>query len=175
MSHRHVILVGLPGAGKSTVGPLVASELGRPFVDIDALIEEREKIRVADIFADRGEAEFRRLERAAMEEVVGWPVGHVIAAGGGWAAQPGAFEAVAGEALTVYLETSPGCAAERVGGGGERPILGDAGALGERMRELYLERQRYYAQCDRQVGTDHLTPAGVAASVAEVARAADVV
>src|SRR5215207_8822569 len=64
----HLILVGLPGVGKSTVGAAVAERLGRPFLDFDAEIERREGKSVADIFAERGEAAFRDLERALTEE-----------------------------------------------------------------------------------------------------------
>ena len=101
---RHLILVGLPGAGKSTVGQLVACNLRVPLQDIDTTIEEKLGVSIADIFATRGETEFRRLEQSeTTSALAGEPA--VIVPGGGWAAQPGNLESLAGRAATVYLAT----------------------------------------------------------------------
>jgi len=83
---RHVVLIGLPGSGKSTVGRLVAERLGAAFVDIDAIIERREGRPIALIFAEKGEAAFREMERKEMETTLAAEPA-VIAPGGGWAAQ----------------------------------------------------------------------------------------
>jgi shikimate kinase len=182
VSGRHVILVGLPGSGKSTVGPLVGDGLGAPFVDVDAIIEERIGLPIPRIFSERGEAAFRECERGIVAELVAEEGGRIIAPGGGWAAQPGALESVAGRALTVYLETAPATAALRAQNGAVRPLLGlGRGGEGEgegeggeaaddRMRELYAERCGRYAACEAAVVTDDRTPGEVAGAVVEVAR-----
>jgi shikimate kinase len=83
----HLILVGLPGSGKTTIGAMLAERLGRTFLDFDAEIERREGMPVASIFAQRGEQAFRVLERKLTEELR--DVGNmVVAPGGGWAADP---------------------------------------------------------------------------------------
>src|SRR5439155_23731928 len=64
---RHIVLIGLPGSGKTTVGRLVAERLGTGFVDVDAIIERREGRPITMIFAEKGEAAFREMERKGME------------------------------------------------------------------------------------------------------------
>lgn len=171
MKGEHVILVGLPGAGKTTVGRLVAERLGVGFADVDALIEERVGLPIPRIFSDRGEESFREYERDIVAELVASDRPQVIAPGGGWAAQPQSLDSVAGRALTVYLETSPATAAVRARNGVLRPLLGaDDGATEGRITELYRARQRYYSGCDVSVSTDGRTPAEVAQEVVKLAR-----
>ena len=171
MSLGHVILVGLPGAGKTAVGPLVAAELGVEFVDVDTLIEERIGTPVATIFKDEGEEAFRAHERAFVADLVSGEVPMVIAPGGGWAVQDKALDSVAGRALTVYLEVTPATAAVRARNGAVRPLLGPDPAEWEwRIRELFLERRRYYSACDQTVATEGLSARAVARQVAELAR-----
>jgi shikimate kinase len=168
---KHLILVGLPGAGKTTVGPLVAQELGVPFVDIDPLIEERFGAPVTEVFSTRGEAAFRRLEGVLVTDALQAGAPQVIAPGGGWAAQPGNLEAVAEDAVTVYLVTAPETASARTASSRHRPLLDEPGGDRQgRMRELHQERERFYSRCDGAVETDGRTPAEVAAAVAQLAR-----
>src|SRR6266536_1442498 len=87
---RHIVLIGLPGAGKSTVGRLVAERLHAGFVDIDNLLIRKEGKPIAMIFAEKGEQAFREMERKEVEAALGNEPA-VIAPGGGWAAQPGAL------------------------------------------------------------------------------------
>lgn len=171
MKGGHVILVGLPGAGKTTVGRLVAERLGVRFADVDALIEERVGLPIPRIFSDRGEESFREYERDIVAELVASDRPRVIAPGGGWAAQPQSLDSVAGRALTVYLETTPATAAVRARNGVLRPLLGaDEGAYEGRITELHRTRQRYYSRCDLSVSTDGRTPVEVAQEVVELAR-----
>ncbi len=146
---RHVILAGLSGAGKSTVGTLVASELGGAFQDLDQVIEQEQGLTVSEIFEQFGEGRFRELEHAAMLEVLaGAP--QVIAAGGGWAAVPGRIESVRDRAFTVYLEAAPEIAARRLGDAEGRPML-EGGNLGERLRELLTAREPFYRLAEGRV------------------------
>ncbi len=169
---RHLILVGLPGAGKSTVGNLVAANLKVPFQDIDITIEEKLGISIADIFATRGEAEFRRLEQSeTANALAGEPA--VIVPGGGWAAQPGNLESVAGRAATVYLETSVETAVSRLSAGETRPLLiGSDPAV--QLRDLFATRKPCYEKCDHHISTDGKNAEQVAIEVTELALESEV-
>lgn len=162
--NRHVVLVGLPGAGKSTVGSLLAGRMGRRFVDLDDRIVERVGASVPDIFRVQGEEAFRVLERDTMAEALaGPPV--VVAPGGGWAAQHLALESVRGRAVVVYLQLPPDVAAIRVAGGEGRPLLTGHDPAA-RVRELYERRRPWYERADVTVDAAEGTPDQVAARVA---------
>lgn len=165
---RHVVLIGLPGAGKSTIGRLVADTLKAPFLDIDATIMRKEGRPIEILFAERGEAAFRQIEAQEMDLALAGEAS-IIAPGGGWAAQPGAIATARDRALLVYLKTRPGTATTRAVPAGNRPaLMGEDPEL--RMRELLREREPFYMQADAQVETDGRRPAEVAADVVRLAR-----
>ena len=103
---RHLVLVGLPGAGKSTVGELVARELNTSLVDVDSTIERATSSTISEIFQREGEARFRARERKTVDGALGGKP-CVVVPGGGWAAHPGNLERAQGRALLVYLSVSP--------------------------------------------------------------------
>jgi shikimate kinase len=164
---RHVVLVGLPGSGKSTVGALVAAALGCPLEDLDEAIVVAGGRPIATIFAELGEAAFRDFERQAMTRALARAPG-VIVPGGGWAAQPGNLETAAGRALVVHLACSPRTAASRSAGGTERPLL--AGDRLGAMQQLARERAAFYARAEHAVTTDGRDPQQVARAVLRLAR-----
>jgi shikimate kinase / 3-dehydroquinate synthase len=140
---RQLVLVGFMGAGKSTLGPLLAERLGRPFVSVDEVVEERAGDSVAEIFERRGEAEFRRREEEAAADVLARrPLG-VVEVGGGALGSERTRAALAEHAFTVHLETSRDEAWERVAGSG-RPLASDP----EAFQALFEERSPLYASAD---------------------------
>lgn len=166
---RHVVLVGLPGAGKSTAGRLAAERLGAPFLDPDSLIVRRMQMPVARIFAEFGEARFRELEREAMEEALAGPPA-VLVPGGGWAAQPGSLDAARGRALVIYLEVKPATAAARLPPDHDRPLLLTEKPE-ERMAELLRNREAFYRQAHHTLPNDRGLPADTAGEIVRLARA----
>ena len=109
---RHLLLVGLSGAGKTTVGRLVAAALGAPFVDLDEEVARRAGRTIAEVFGEEGESVFRALESAcARDALAGAPA--VVAAGGGYFDDPANRLAANVGALTVYLDVEPAAAAAR--------------------------------------------------------------
>ncbi len=162
---RHLILVGLPGSGKTTVGRRAVELLPTVFTDIDEMVEAETGRSISRIFAESGEAEFRRLERAAMDRALEQPP-HLIAAGAGWIAQPGNLDAARERnAGIVYLRVSPAVAAARLGEDATRPLLagGDPTA---RLQALLAERESWYRQALAEVDAEQTVEA-VATQVAE--------
>jgi len=165
---RHVLLVGLPGAGKSTVGRLVADGLPAPLIDIDGLLVRERGMPVSQIFGMVGEARFREMERAAVTAAWAGSPG-VIVPGGGWAAQPGQLETAMPSCLAVYLRCLPATAAKRSQQGEIRPLLGGAD-LGQQVRALLDEREPYYLLAPYQVYAERAQPETVAAEILRLAR-----
>jgi shikimate kinase len=140
---ERVVIVGFMGAGKSTVGPLVAARLQWTFLDLDGRIEERTGRAIADIFAADGEPAFRAIEREAALEAAGLER-VVIAAGGGAFAQPATRAALQAGAVTVWLRCDFESLARRVPADGRRPLAANR----EIMRSLLADRESSYLLAD---------------------------
>ena len=166
---RHILLVGLPAAGKSTVGAGAADLLRAECVDIDAQITRRLGMPVAMIIGSLGEPRFRELEREAVAAALAEPAA-VIVPGGGWAAQPGALEAAQPRAFIIYVSVPVVDAAERAGSGEDRPLLKGHSRV-QRMRALLEERESFYKRADAEVRNPNGSQDSAAAEVARLARA----
>jgi shikimate kinase len=164
---RHVVLVGLMGAGKSTVGALVAARMARPFVDTDELVEIAGGKTVAEIFTDAGEAAFRELERVAVADACASPEPLVIACGGGAVLDPANRSAIGGAGVVVWLRASAGRLAERVADAGIRPLLAGGQPVDTLERLQLLRAESYQAVADVIVDTDTLDADAVAERVLE--------
>ena len=157
------VFVGAPGAGKSTVGKAVAGLVGVPFVDSDAIIEERAGKPIPEIFFDDGEDAFRALERATISDALSGFNG-ILALGGGAILNDGT-RALLAEHTVVYLSVELSDAVKRVGLGAGRPLL----AINPRATLKYLldQRRPLYAEvATHTVATDGRDPEEIAAEVA---------
>ena len=159
-----IVLVGFMGAGKTTVGPLVARALGWSFLDLDAELARRLGATIADVFRTRGEAAFRLEERRLAEETASLER-HVLAAGGGAFAQEATRDALRRGAFTVWLHCGLPAVLARVPADGSRPLAADR----ETIAKLFAQRESSYRQADCRVDAEQ-TPAAVAQDVVEAYR-----
>jgi shikimate kinase len=152
------------GAGKSTVGALLADAWGVPVRDTDADIEALEGRSISDIFVDSGEAHFRDLERKAVAEALATHDG-VLSLGGGAVLDPGTRDLLAGHPV-VFLKVGLAEAVKRVGLGSSRPLL--LGNVRSRIKALLDERTPVYESvATLTVDTDGRTPEDVVATIRE--------
>ncbi|HEV8508821.1 MAG TPA: shikimate kinase [Gemmatimonadales bacterium] len=165
---RHVVLIGLPGAGKTTVGRMVAERLKAGFVDIDTILIRKEGKPIALIFAEKGEPVFREMERKEVAAALANQPA-VIVPGGGWAAQPGALDAAKPHGYFVYLKARAEVAAGRAVPSGTRPALMGQDPV-EQMRELFKARDPFYAKADATVQTEAKSAEKVADEVVRLAQ-----
>ena len=161
---EHLLLVGMMGSGKSTVGRLVATRLGRPHVDVDREVEQVAGESVRGIFSRRGEAWFRAEESRALGRVLARPVPGVVSVGGGAVLDPFNRAALRHGGTVVWLRARPETLALRVGNAADRPLLaaatgGPAAALGR----IDAERRPLYEEVATEViDVDDLTAKAVA-------------
>ena len=168
---RHVVLVGMMGAGKTTTGERLGARLGIPYVDTDDLILERTGRTVRDIFREDGEAAFRVLETQVLLDALASPEPEVLAAAGGVVLAETNRQALRdSDALVVWLRADPALLVERVRGQEHRPLLDTdpAGTLAKMARD----RAGLYAEvADVSVDVDRLTPDEVVERVLAAAEA----
>jgi 3-dehydroquinate synthetase/shikimate kinase len=161
---RHIALAGFMGAGKTTLGSDLALALGRSFIDVDAEIEREAGTAIAEIFAARGESEFRLLEERRIREALATCEPAVIALGGGALGAQATRKALRERAFTILVDVDVDKAWRRVSGSGSRPLARDE----EGFRKLYAERLPVYRDCADAVCTS-LESAILAAGGVEVA------
>ena len=164
---KGVVLIGPPTAGKSSVGALLAAELGVPFADTDALVARTAGKPVGEIFVDDGELVFRELERGAVASGLDAvrPAGGVLALGSGAVLDPDVRRMLAGQ-VVVYLEAEFATVAKRTGM--DRPRVVIPGNPRGQLRAMLDERRPVYAElASLTVPTDDLAPEEVAADLAK--------
>jgi XRE family aerobic/anaerobic benzoate catabolism transcriptional regulator len=159
-----VALIGLRGAGKSTLGRTLADDLGVPFLELDRVVERIAGGSVAEIYSLYGAEAFRRYELRALQETVAGHARAVIAAGGGIVHESATYDLLRGRCLTVWLRAAPDEHMQRVIAQGDlRPMAGHAEALGD-LKRILASREAAYAKADLTVDTSGLdVPAAYAA------------
>lgn len=155
-------LIGMMGAGKSTIAPLVAARLGREWVDTDRLVEERSGRDVVDLFGE-GEGVFRRVEADVVRSVLEQPI--VVACGGGVVLDDDLTTSMRAGGFVVWLDAPPEVLLARTGADAERPLLssGPESAL----RRIFDERRSRYEAAAHAVVPATQTPSEMADKVIE--------
>ena len=170
MTHS-VALIGASGAGKTTIGRLLAERFGVPFIDIDADIERRTGLEIRQIFAYHGEQHFRALERDTTIDALACP--GIVSLGGGAPMTRGVADALRAHRNVIWLQVSPQVAADRIGHDPLRPLLGQ-GDVAAKIAEMLAVRGPVYASvASLVIDTNQHTREEVVESVAAHVRRGD--
>lgn len=146
LSGRHLVLIGLPGAGKTSIGRLLSEATGYPFLDIDEEVERSIGKSIPEIFENDGEQVFRQYEADTSYYIVKHHPSSVISAGGGWATNKNAVAHLRSVCRIIYLRVDPVEAYRRVRGSDvTRPLLAQSNGV-ERMKQLYNARRAQYEE-----------------------------
>lgn len=163
---ERLVLIGFMGAGKSTVGRLLAASLDWTFVDLDEEIARREGRPVYEIIRSSGLRHFRRIESESGKAAIRM-VRAVIAVGGGWPAQPGHMDLLDRSTVSVWLRVSPQTALARVAGSDvPRPLL-EAPDPAAVAKELMSRRRSHYRRGHIRIDTDDRTPDEIVRAILE--------
>ena len=168
--HRtRIALIGLRGAGKSTLGPLLARKFGVPFLELDQEVEKEAGLGLGEIMELHGQSGFRRLERAVLDRLIAAHPKAVIAAGGGIVAEAATFARLLETCLTVWVKASPENHMQRVIDQGDlRPMRDNRRSMAD-LRAILASRVALYAHADIQLETTGRdVPATLAALVSAI-------
>jgi XRE family aerobic/anaerobic benzoate catabolism transcriptional regulator len=162
-----IALIGLRGAGKSTLGSRLARHLGVPFIELDAEIERDFGVSLGEIFALYGQPAYRRCERRVLDEIIGRERRFVLAAGGSIVAEPTTYRELLSHCFTVWLRAAPAQHMSRVQLQGDlRPMADNNEAMAD-LRRILAAREPLYARADATVDTSgHTVEASFRALVA---------
>ena len=166
-----IALVGMRGAGKSTLGALLAERMGAPLIELDRRIEQESGVKLSAIFDLYGPAGFHRLEREALERVLGTQERFVLATGGSIVNEPETFARLRSACFTVWLRAKPEEHMQRViAQGDKRPMAGSQWAMAD-LRKILTGREPLYEQADATVNTSGKSPRQAAAELAAIVKA----
>ena len=167
---RPIVLIGMMGAGKTSVGRALAALLSLPYYDADAEIESAARCSVAQIFADYGETEFRRMERQVIARLLGSGI-CILSVGGGAFIDPETRARVKEQALSIWMKVDRELLLTRVLRHGDRPLL-KGGDPKERLEKILNEREPIYAEADLTILCDDRPVAHNAQQIAEAVKEA---
>jgi shikimate kinase len=156
---RAIALVGMPGAGKTSIGRTLAAHLRRDFADSDQEVERTAGATVPELFRRDGEAAFRALEHHALARLLPRP-GLVLATGGGSVLDPRNRALLRRHAFTIWLDAAPAKLARRIGETASRPLL-EGGEVEERLTRLLEDRRPLYSEAHLRIDVQHATEAQV--------------
>ena len=163
---RNIVLVGFMGTGKTAVTKEIAKRLNMKYISTDDLIEKKEKRAIGDIFSQRGESYFRKVEKEIVKSA-SMTEGAVIDAGGGAVIDPENVKNLKEKGIVICLWAEPEIILERTKRHGHRPLLNVKGPLGK-ITELLEKRKPFYERADHHIRTTNLSVDEVADEVQRI-------
>ena len=168
---KRLALVGLRGAGKSTLGNALAAELALPFIELDREIEREAGISLSEIFLLYGQAGYRRIERRCLERLIGGQAEMVMTVGGGIVSEPDTYNLLLQHCFTVWVKASPDEHMARVAAQGDlRPMQGHSEAMGD-LKRILESREPLYRKADVTLDTAGENPEQSLAKLRQAATA----
>jgi XRE family aerobic/anaerobic benzoate catabolism transcriptional regulator len=171
VSRPVVALLGIRGAGKTTIGMALARRTDVPFVELDGKIEERSGLSLAEIFALHGESYYRRLEQSTLESILAENAPKILATGGGIVTSPRAYGLLLKQARTIWLKASPEDHWNRVVGQGDRRPMGRNPEARAELERLIAAREPLYEKAAHTLVTSGLTVEEAVARLASLLQA----
>lgn len=166
--HQRVALVGLRGAGKSTVGKLLAKKLGLPFFELDRMIEQANGISLSMIFDLYGQSGFRRFERRCLDDLLNTQSRFVVATGGSLVSEPDTYERLLANCYTIWLQATPSEHMSRVIAQGDlRPMAQNPEAMAD-LERILRERDELYRKADASIDTSEKSVEEVVAEASQL-------
>ena len=156
-SSKNIVLIGMAGVGKTTVGRVLSKKIQRKFLDVDQEFEDQTKIRINDFFAIYGEKEFRKIERRIINDVLTKNKKLVVSAGGGIFSNDEIRDLIIKKSITFFLDSSIETLAERLKKNfSNRPLL-NKGNLRDNIEKLYQKRIKDYMMANHIILVDDLS------------------
>lgn len=159
---RKIVLVGMPGSGKSTLGKELATSLHVPFYDLDDLIEEKEGKKIAALFPEKGEGYFRKLETVVLSEMLGRDEAFVLATGGGAPCYNDNMELINSLGVSVFLDVPLNHILERLTQTQVelRPLFSgmDTSEIVLKLKNMYVERCAFYEKAKIKLRGEDISP-----------------
>lgn len=163
--YKNIVLIGMMGSWKTTVGKILAEKMGRKFVDIDHLVEKEAKTSVSDIFDNFGEEKFRDLETKVLKTALQGK-GMVISTGGGTVISSKNRNLMKQYGYVIFLRAKPESLSNRIKNTAKRPILDKSEDKLQVLRDIWEKRKGHYTSiADLVIDTDKLNPEGVSIEI----------
>jgi len=164
--NKNIYLVGFMGTGKTTVGKILAEKLGREFIEMDEEIEKKEGKKIVDIFRQKGESYFRKIEKEVLKRIASC-FSLVVSCGGGVVVDRENLKILKESGIVICLKAKPSIIYERTKKTKERPLLNVPDPL-KKIKELLARRAPFYAKADYFVDTTPFTPEEVSEEIIKI-------
>ena len=161
---KKIVIIGMMGSGKTTLGKILSAKTGISSIDIDELIEHNEKSTISNIFKNKGEQYFRTIEAQTINELINSSTEQILSLGGGAFENPQTRELLLNNSVVIYLETTPVEILKRIKKTNNRPLLNNNMTI-EKITEIIQKRKDNYNLAHHKILTDGKTPAKIAEEI----------